>query len=44
MLAGLLSFVSPCVLPLLPSYIAFIAGTEAIEELTGENGDPSDAA
>ncbi|HWT79218.1 MAG TPA: cytochrome c biogenesis protein CcdA, partial [Candidatus Methylomirabilis sp.] len=24
--AGLLSFLSPCVLPLFPSYLAFIAG------------------
>ncbi len=31
--AGFLSFVSPCVLPLLPSYIAFIAGAEDIDEL-----------
>jgi len=31
--AGFLSFVSPCVLPLLPSYIAFIAGIEDVDEL-----------
>lgn len=35
-LAGLLSFVSPCVLPLLPSYMAFIAGTTDIESLSQE--------
>lgn len=33
-LAGFLSFVSPCVLPLLPSYMAFIASTTDIEVLT----------
>ncbi len=27
LLAGLLSFLSPCVLPLVPSYVAFITGT-----------------
>ena len=32
--AGLLSFLSPCVLPLAPPYLAFIAGT-TIEELAG---------
>lgn len=31
--AGLLSFLSPCVLPLLPGYISFISG-ESIETLT----------
>ncbi|HDO35017.1 MAG TPA: cytochrome c biogenesis protein CcdA, partial [Nitrospirae bacterium] len=25
-LAGLLSFLSPCVLPLVPSYVSFITG------------------
>jgi cytochrome c-type biogenesis protein len=33
--AGLLSFLSPCVLPLLPSYLAFITGL-SFEELTQE--------
>ncbi len=32
--AGLLSFLSPCVLPLAPPYLAFIAGT-TVEELSG---------
>lgn len=32
--AGLLSFLSPCVLPLAPPYLAFIAGT-TVEELAG---------
>src|SRR5260370_30834633 len=35
--AGLLSFVSPCVLPLVPPYLSFIAGT-TIEELA-EGGE-----
>jgi len=35
-LAGLLSFLSPCVLPLVPPYLTFIAGT-TVEEL-GEGG------
>ena len=33
-IAGLLSFFSPCVLPLVPAYLANLAGTSAIE--TGE--------
>ena len=33
-LAGLLSFLSPCVLPLVPPYLTFIAGT-TIEEIAG---------
>ncbi len=32
--AGLLSFVSPCVLPLVPPYLAFIAGA-SIDEMSG---------
>jgi cytochrome c-type biogenesis protein len=35
-LAGLLSFVSPCVLPLIPSYVSFISGI-SFEQLTAEN-------
>jgi len=35
-LAGIASFVSPCVLPLLPSYLTFITGM-SFDELTGEN-------
>jgi cytochrome c-type biogenesis protein len=34
-LAGLLSFFSPCVLPLIPAYFSFISGY-SLEELTGE--------
>jgi cytochrome c-type biogenesis protein len=39
-LAGLLSFVSPCVLPLIPSYVSFISGI-SFEQLTAEN-NPSE--
>ncbi len=34
-LGGLLSFLSPCVLPLAPPYLAFMAGT-TLDQLTGE--------
>ena len=33
-LAGLFSFFSPCVLPLIPAYFTFISGY-SLEELTG---------
>ncbi|MGE5686815.1 MAG: cytochrome c biogenesis CcdA family protein, partial [Gemmatimonadota bacterium] len=33
-LAGLLSFLSPCVLPLVPSYIGFLTGM-TLPEMTG---------
>ena len=32
-LGGLISFLSPCVLPLVPAYLCFMAGT-TLEELT----------
>jgi cytochrome c-type biogenesis protein len=32
-LAGLLSFLSPCVLPLVPSYLSFITGVTGVAEL-----------
>ncbi|MBI5903586.1 MAG: cytochrome c biogenesis protein CcdA, partial [Deltaproteobacteria bacterium] len=35
-LGGVLSFVSPCVLPLVPSYISFVTGI-SFEELTNNN-------
>ncbi len=35
LLAGLVSFLSPCVLPLVPSYLAFITGI-SIDELSSE--------
>src|SRR3990172_4989655 len=36
--AGFLSFVSPCVLPLVPSYLAYITGL-SLEELTHKEQD-----
>ncbi len=38
--AGLVSFLSPCVLPLVPAYISFISGV-SIEELKGLNAADS---
>ncbi|MBI5885034.1 MAG: cytochrome c biogenesis protein CcdA [Deltaproteobacteria bacterium] len=35
-LGGVLSFVSPCVLPLVPSYVSFVTGV-SFEELTDDN-------
>lgn len=35
--AGLLSFLSPCVLPLVPPYLTFIAGTTVEELASGSN-------
>ena len=35
---GLISFLSPCVLPLVPAYLSFIAGT-SLEELTREDAE-----
>lgn len=37
-IAGVASFLSPCVLPLVPGYISFIAGT-AVEKLIEKEGD-----
>lgn len=34
---GILSFISPCVLPLVPSYISFVTGI-SFEELTNDSG------
>ncbi|MBU0567847.1 hypothetical protein KKC52_07350, partial [bacterium] len=36
--AGLLSFLSPCVLPMIPSYLAFITGI-SFEELSDRGED-----
>ena len=35
LLAGLLSFISPCVLPLIPAYLSFISGSTASELRSG---------
>lgn len=32
--SGLLSFLSPCVLPLLPAYLGYIAGSQSKEKDT----------
>ncbi len=37
-LAGILSFLSPCVLPLVPSYLSFVAGV-GMEELENGSGE-----
>ena len=34
-LAGLLSFLSPCVLPIVPGYLCFLAGT-SLDKITDE--------
>ncbi len=39
LIAGVLSFLSPCVLPLVPPYLAFIGGT-TFDQLTGEEETP----
>ena len=39
-LAGLVSFVSPCVLPIVPSYISFVTGL-SFDDLTGKNSEIS---
>ena len=36
-LAGLVSFLSPCVLPLVPPYLGYLGGT-TIDQLTNEKG------
>jgi len=36
-IAGLLSFISPCVLPLVPAYICFLGGA-SLDQLTDEDG------
>ena len=38
LVAGIISFLSPCVLPLVPSYLCFITGA-TLDELTEQNGD-----
>ncbi len=37
LVAGMLSFASPCVLPLVPAYLAFVGGV-TFDELTGDRG------
>ncbi len=40
LIAGIVSFLSPCVLPLLPSYLSFITGM-SVDELTQRANDPA---
>jgi cytochrome c-type biogenesis protein len=40
MLAGVLSFLSPCVLPLVPPYLVYMSGV-SLEDLTAENSQVS---
>ncbi len=40
LVAGLLSFLSPCVLPLVPPYLCFLGGT-TFDQLTSEDETPS---
>jgi len=42
-IAGIISFLSPCVLPIVPAYLSFVAGT-SFNELTGEDETDADAA
>ena len=37
-IAGLISFISPCVLPLVPPYLCYMAGV-SLDELTGTGGE-----
>ncbi len=39
-LAGLLSFLSPCILPIVPFYLAYMAGI-SMQELRGDEGGPA---
>jgi cytochrome c-type biogenesis protein len=39
MVAGIISFLSPCVLPLVPSYLCFITGA-SLDELSNQDGTP----
>jgi len=39
--AGILSFLSPCVLPLVPGYVSMVTGLSAVELEAGEDGDAS---
>ncbi len=41
LIAGLISFLSPCVLPLVPPYLCFLGGT-TFDQLTGEGEVPPD--
>ena len=40
--AGLLSFLSPCILPLIPAYLSFVSGV-SLSEMRKEESDPKSA-
>ena len=42
-LAGLLSFLSPCILPIVPFYLCYLAGLSFSELTGGENAAPTAA-
>ena len=42
LLAGLVSFLSPCVLPLVPPYLGYLGGT-TVSQMTGEQGLTNEA-
>lgn len=44
LVAGLLSFLSPCVLPLVPGYLSYITGLSAAERLADQRRDGPPAA
>ena len=39
--AGLISFLSPCVLPLIPGYVSFISG-QSLQEILKSKGEDKD--
>ncbi|WP_350333418.1 cytochrome c biogenesis CcdA family protein [Coralliovum pocilloporae] len=41
LIAGLISFISPCVLPIVPPYLCYLAGV-SLNQLTGEDGEGAD--
>jgi cytochrome c-type biogenesis protein len=43
LLAGFISFISPCVLPLIPSYLTFITGTSVLDVSSGKETGQSAA-
>ena len=43
LLAGLVSFLSPCVLPLVPPYLVYLAGT-SLERLADREPEPGSSA
>ena len=40
LLAGIVSFISPCVLPIVPPYLAYVAGL-SFDEMTAERPAPA---